>query len=288
MHLAGAALGLALLASCQIIVEPNPWPPAGAVNVNTGSDTLLQGSRTLANGESVVYRLSNTLGTSGVVYIELNTGNLNVELEVLSSSGALLYSSGSRHVFGSGLSGLSQTSVADLEPQGIVTNVSCRGSCVIIPGPQFGSTLYARVTNKSGSPQSIGVYFFKDVLRDSGEPENDTGPGAPFLSLTDDFGAIETVGDVDYFNVVNGGNLTFSYIASSGSNLALTADIYDASQAFIGSIAPGQSFVLLAGDRIRVRATNASQAGVSQSSGYRLSYPASLEGANVVERLGSQ
>lgn len=286
LALLGAALALLMLVSCQIIIEPPAWPPANAVNISTAGDDVAQGSRTLAPNESVVYRLSNTGGTSGVVYVELSTGNAAFELEVISASGQVRYSSSSRHYFGSGLTALSVSAAAELDPQAIVTSVSCRGPCVIVPGPEFGSTMYARVTNRS-SMQSAGVYFFKDVYRDSGEPLNDF-TDAPFINPSDDFGAIETVGDVDYFNVVNPGNITFDYISSSGNNLPIRAEVRDASQALVATLSPGQSFVLVAGDRIMVRAASPTFAAVSASSGYRLSYPPTLEGADVVPRSGSQ
>lgn len=284
LALVGAVLALSLLVSCVIIVEPNPWPPSGAVNVSTGSDGEAQGSRTLANNEHAYYRLSNTGGSSGVVYVELNTGNTDFDLEVMSSgSGTVRYSSSSRFVFGSGASALGMSVAGELDQQAIVTSVTCRGACVIIPAGEFGSTMYAKVTNRSGSTQSVGVYFFKDVYKDSGEPDNNT-TGAPFLSPVEDFGAIETVGDVDYFNVLHAGNLTFDYINASGNNLAIRAEVRDSLQSLVTTLSPGQSFVLEAGDRIMVRANGETFAGVSASSGYRLSYPPTLVGANVVPR----
>lgn len=283
LALLGAALALLLLVSCQIIIEPPAWPPSNAVDISTASDDVAQGPRTLASNESVVYRLNNTGGASGVVYVELNSA---FDLEVISSSGQVRYSSSSRYYFGSGLSAVSASSASELDPQAIVTSVSCRGACVIVPGPEFGSTMYARVTNRS-STQSVGVYFFKDVYRDSGEPLNDF-TDAPFLNLGDDFGAIETVGDVDYFNVLNPGNVTFDYISNSGNNLPIRAEVRDSTQALVATLSPGQSFVLVAGDRIMVRAANPTFAAVSASSGYRLSYPPTLEGADVVPRSGSQ
>ncbi|MBX3143069.1 MAG: hypothetical protein KF813_04885 [Trueperaceae bacterium] len=288
LALVGAALALSLLVSCVIIVEPNPWPPSGAVNVSTGSDGEAQAPRTLANNEHVYYRLSNTGGSSGVVYVELNNGSTDFDLEVLSSgSGTVRYSSSSRFVFGSGASALGLSAAGELDQQAIVTSVTCRGACVIIPAGEFGSTMYAKVTNRSGSSQSVGVYFFKDVYKDSGEPANDS-TSAPFLNLGDDFGAIETVGDVDYFNVLHDGNVTFNYINASGNNLAIRAEIRDALQNLVGTISPGQSFVLEAGDRIMVRADGSTFAGVSSSSGYRLSYPPLLVGADVVPRSVSE
>ncbi len=283
LALLGAVLALSLLVSCQIIIEPNPWPPSGVVNVSTGGEGDVQGTRTLANNEAVVYRLSNTGGTSGVVYVELDSGNLDFDLEVISSSGTVRYSSASRHVFGSGVSALGLSAAGEIDQQAIVTSVTCRGACVIVPGAEFSSTMYARVTNRSGSTQSVGVYFFKDTYKDSGEPGNNV-TSAPFLSIGEDFGAIETVGDIDYFNVLHPGNVTFDYINTSGNHVAIRAEIRDETQTLVAVLSPGQSFALVAGDRIMVRAADAAFAGVSASSGYRLSYPPTLEGANVVPR----
>lgn len=287
MYLLGAAALAVALGSCNIIIEGPPWPPVNTVDISTGTAEDVQDSSTVNSGQSVVYRLNRSGGSSGVVYVELDTGDTTlVELEVLNAARQVLFSSRSRHVFGAGLTGLDAAAEAALGPQAIVTNVACRGACVIIPASQFGSTLYARVTN-DGFTRDVGIYFFDDDYMDNGEPDNNDGPGAPDLSASEDFGAIETVGDVDYFYVIEQGNVTFAYLAATGNNVPIVLDVFNAAQALETTLQPGQSFQLLADDRLRARAANPTQAGVSASSGYRLSYPFSLEGANVVPRGSS-
>lgn len=283
-HLLGAAFALLLLVSCQIVVEPGPpWPPVNTINISLGSDANAQQPQSLGSNQSAVYRLNNPGGGSGVIYVELNNGATNVELEVINSAGQRLFTSASRFVFGSGLTGLSTAATDGLEAQAIVTSVSCRGACVLIPASQFNTNLFARVTNRAGSTQNVGVFYFRDGFKDSGEPANDF-TDAPFLSATEDFGAIETVGDQDFFNVLHAGNVTFGYIAVTPNNLPIRAEVRDSSQVLVATLNPGQSFQLVAGDRIRVAAANSALAGVSASSGYRLSYPTSLAGADVVPR----
>lgn len=283
-HLFGAALVALLLASCQIVVEPGPpWPPANAIDISLDTDANAQQPRSLGTNQAAVYRLGNPGGGPGVIYVELDNGPTAVDLEVINAGGQRLFSSSSRFRFGSGLTGLGAAATADLDAQAIVTSINCRGACVLIPASQFNTNLFAKVTNRSGSTQSVGVFYFRDDFRDTGEPDNDF-TDAPFLDSSEDFGAIETVGDQDYFNVLEPGNVTFGYINPNPDNLPIRAEIRDATQALVATLQPGQSFQLVAGDRIRVVAANPAMAGVSASSGYRLSYPTTLLGADVVPR----
>jgi hypothetical protein len=267
-----AALVVLVLAACTVDGGGGPpQPPANTIEVtaNLNPNTSVS-SVQLANGESQVFRIEvpSNVVSAGLFYIELDR---EVDLEVMTSGyGTVTYSSASRDYFGSGPSGLSATLA--VAPQTVDTVVTCRGSCVIIEPANAGS-VYARVTNR-GSTTTVSLYAYGEAHGDTHEPGNDTLVGAPVFNLADS-GAIETVGDVDYWYF---DKTTTVHLDLPPVGIPIEVEVVDASGMPVpGSGGPftdeGPIFVMQ-GEYLRVWALNEWQAASSARSVYYLSVEA--------------
>lgn len=148
-----------------------------------------------------------------------------------------------------------------LTPQAIAVLRSCHGPCVLLP--VGGATL--TVHNPGPVPRQVIVHLEAEAFNDVNEP-NDRPGTATALQPGADGGAIELVGDVDWFRVPQAGVLTFD----DPSALELRASLHDAAGARIGTLNSGVPVSVRAGDLVEVRSTRP-EAGPSAVSAYFLS-----------------
>ena len=265
---ATSALAVLALAACNTGGGPGvPQPPPDTVDVTASLDPDQPlDTVQLGGGESQVYRVAvpQDVVDAGLLYVELDR---QVDLEVMTSNyGAVTFSSASEAYFGSGSQGLAGASA--LEPAAVEIPVTCRGSCVLIE-PANAGQLYVRVTNE-GSATNVSLFVFGEQHRDGFEPDNDDPAGAPPFSLQD-AGAIETVGDVDYWYFGQDTSVLFDVVELG---IPLEAEIVDEDGVPVqdsgGPYFDGEEILLFAGEYLRVWSVEPWQAASSARSAYYL------------------
>lgn len=264
-RLTGLVLLLSIaLAACTITVTPTqPFPGAEDVSANNDFNAAIVSGRTLAGGDSMVFDvdLSATAGKNMVI-AELNR---NLLLTVYTSGGSAFASSNSPAGFAVGTTGLA---LASAEPSTAAIGVvrSCGGSCVITD--TLSGSMFVKVTNKGSTAQTFDLYVYGAPYADDGEPFNDTQSGAlPVSGAHAESGAIETLGDVDYFKVTGAGTLRFNAATGTVLDLRATVEGVDSS---LRDLVPGETYPVLVGDVIRVHVLNGSAAGIAGVSRYNL------------------
>lgn len=153
-------------------------------------------------------------------------------------------------------------STAGLAPQAIAVQRACRGPCVILPATA-GATL--TVHNPGPTQRQVNIFLVTEPFSDLNEPNNTPAAATPITRGVDG-GAIELVGDVDWFRVTQEGLLTFDPPPA----MAVRARHFSESGVLLGTLPAGAGVRVLAGDRVEVSAVQ-SEAGPSGVSAYFLS-----------------
>ena len=271
---AGAAGVSSYYLSSAALPPGTPGRPPGFIEVSasTNSATAVH-SRAYAAGESFEYRLSlpSSVRTAAVLYVELDQA---AGLELRSGTGlSAIASSSSAASFRSGAGSFSTSD--QLSAAGVTVAADCRGSCVII---KPGSSSYRVIVTNLGGSRTISLYAFGDDFMDEFEPQNDATVSAPVLT-TSDQGAIETIGDTDFWQLAYDGTVAFD---TATPGITLEAEIVDASGAPVpnsgGPYPGGSSLTVFGGEFVRVWARDANQAAVAARSMYFLDYTATYGG----------
>lgn len=155
-----------------------------------------------------------------------------------------------------------------ISPMAIDIAIECRGSCVIVHAAE--ATAYVTITNTSSVIRNATFYAYTEAFQDLGEPGNDTQSGAvPIAMPGTESGALETIGDLDYYEVVGeeGQVGTLTFYPGSLAVLYLETASGDHKAGPYGWGSP--SIQVEAGDFIRVQASG-SLAAVSAYSAYSL------------------
>ena len=268
-----AAIAALVLAACTVTQEP-AGPPADAFPVTANNDPSQPvDTLTFGPGDEEVYRVTvpSSVASADLLYVELDR---NLRLEVRPDGTgypSVSFSATSANFFGTGLTGVASTGAAAVEGQAVSTPVTCDGSCVILDS--VPSVFYVRVVNTGSSTlNGVNLYIYGDQYSDETEDNNDDPATAPNL-VAFDGGAIETVGDIDYFYMVNDGTVAFD---DNEGGIALEAFIVDASGAPVANLPgpyyPGDSIQVFTGEFLRVWAADANIAASSSKSGYYLDY----------------
>ncbi len=265
--LIAALLALLALTSCgglTIVITP----PANALARDANLDGSPIDTINLAAGESQAYAisLSSSVRNQDVLYVELDQ---DINLTLYDGDGYRLATSSTASVFASGGLGLSAAGAA-LDAQSVDLNYSCLGSCTI------SATLpkvYAKVENNSGGSMSVNVYAYGAPFHDTGETSNDSTAGATLLFAGSDEGALELLGDVDFWDPdASHGLVTFDAV---NTPVDMVAEIvYDTGARVSGTVLhyPGDpAFDVYSGEYLKIYASN-SYAGASSKSTYYLSY----------------
>lgn len=199
--------------------------------------------------------VDSTVSTAGTaLYIELNDA---FPMEVV-WQGDTYYSSSSDYF---SLNPVAPAASGLLKPNDISVSVMCRGSCVIVES--VASSALVSVTNPTATTATFDLFAFTQDFQDTNEPGNDAPSGAVQLQLNiDEIGALELIGDVDYFLVDAAGTVSFVSI----SLIEMVAHVHDASgQRLSGPFSPGSQFHVEAGEYIRVEAATQTAAASANS-----------------------
>lgn len=268
----GAAL---LLSACQISVEPLPPPtPNEEVTAGTNDSAALNTRKNLAAGASWLYKIEVPSSVSSgydVVYFELSE---DLDIQVQNAARQTLFSSSSSEYFGRGNAGLASaagSSSAEVDAQAITTTVTCRGSCVIFrPGNE--TTFYLKVTNSGSSSVTYDLFAFGDDFSDPFEPVNNSRSGAPVLNVGlvfNESGALETIGDVDFWYMDNTGQVVFN---ADSAFLNIRAELQNSSGIPLDTYRSGDTINVTKGDYLRIYSAS-DRAGASAASLYSLYNP---------------
>lgn len=238
---------------------------ANTVEVTT-EDNVPVASGTLEAGESITFTAttsSSTANAGDLTYFEVTTqeDTSPIEIQVFNPDGSPYAFSTSPEFFAPLTTTV--TAASFLTPSAIVVEKSCRGPCVL-QATEVG-TVEVVLRNDTNSALVYELYAYVDNYGDAGEPVNDDRTGATSLGASET-GALETVNDEDFFEVMQGGTLTLS--TQTGVAIALRAEIIG-STGSVDTIGPDESFPVLTGDIIRVY-SDSGRAGPSSTSTYTL------------------
>jgi hypothetical protein len=257
LRLAGVALAIFALAACQFSIGPITFDPVlsgtHTAQVST-SPSALRTNVQIAPGETLVYRIDMPAGVRDLLYGEAVGSGLRVGW--LSSAGATLAVSESRHFFAGSVGALATADAAievldTIGPRAIDVPYVCVGPCAAIAPPASGHR-YLAVRNVSTGPRSFSLYAYTmwaNDLEDRGSASNDTlDTATPFGAGEVLIGAIELLGDRDWFRYTGSGDRLLTFTVTEGSeSVGLRLRILNGPV-----LNSGQTETLYPGDRFEV------------------------------------
>lgn len=249
---------LLFLTACQVTITPIITPDETVSATLDPQQAVSTFNLPVGASRVVEVLLPTEVQQRQAIYLELDK---NLDLVVYRSNANVYASSSSAQFFATGELGV-QT---DLEVAEIGVTVTCRGSCVIRDANE--SSFLVKVTNESSSGLQVKLFAYAEDYQDQGEFANDTLAGAVPLGASQS-GAIESLGDIDFYAVTINGSLSLNSVSSVG----IRGEIYDAFGNFIDDLVPGGPGVrTVAGDYVQIFAQNNERAAASASSLYNLS-----------------
>lgn len=260
---------------------------------------------TLSSGENYVADLDPlTLrvlpGATRTLHFDLTTANANGvyfvidegDLRVRTPGFSTYASSSTGYFFASGEDGILPALVgsSDLAPQALpTTRTSCLGPCVILDEAQVAGlpNAFVQIANPFTVEITVDLWVFSQALDDSTEPGNDTLTGAEALPSGSSLGAIETLGDADFYEALADGSVTVYAPLTSGAPaenfLTIEAELFNhAGISVDGGLVGGANPVTIApdgshtftnvfsGDFVRVHAVDDDRAAAAQYSRYEV------------------
>lgn len=275
LGLSAFALGLAVvLSACQFSVSIDPFPDAVEVPANT-DPSIPARQVTLAGNESVVFEvlLDSSVRAQQAIYFELDTND--VDLVLFSTGGGALASSSSSDVFLRGTTAVSAASVEDanVRAEAITIEKFCRGTC--IARNANANVFYIQLINQAAASRTFNMYLFGAGYTDEYEFENDVADGAVVIPKgSTETGALERIGDSDWWRVTTGGTIDFLDSGIRPGMLEMRMQIYntDGETPIPNQLyAPNQTNInIFAGEYIKVFELDDDAAGPSESSKYSL------------------
>jgi hypothetical protein len=267
-RLAAVSTFALLLTACQVTVAPPTFDPPIAATVtapDTTNPPALRSGVTIQPGTTLYFRV-NVPDARDLLYGEV-VGASGLRVAWLTSTGTTLAVSESPAYFAGSVNDLAIAADAEasafVEPL-IIVNFSCNGPCAAIA--PTAPTYYLAVHNTTSSPRTFDLFaytFSANDLNDRGVADNQTAANATMITSDDESGAIELVGDRDWYRYPGpaGRRLTFS---ANDPALGLRLRFQDNT-----TLASGQSTILQAGDVFEVYSA-VGLAGPSSTSGYTI------------------
>ncbi|MFU8887502.1 MAG: hypothetical protein ACNA8N_02730 [Trueperaceae bacterium] len=264
VRVAALLVALLVLAGCRIVpFEPDvaatfdaqvvSWP--GGAPDPRASGLLLPAGRTL------YFAIEFGAGRRDLLYAEVVAdGPLRVSL--VDARGRTLARSTSAEVFPSEASqAFFTTADGDrLAPRAISDEFTCLGPCAAVRAVQ--PMVYVAVENHGSVARTFDLYAFTMPFSDLNEPNDRPASATPVVGPGVASGAIETIGDVDWF-VMGGSSVRELAFDAFSDALGLRLRI-EGSDVLLSS---GGSDVIYPGERFSV-ASSLGRAGPSASSGY--------------------
>jgi len=280
-------LAVGLLASCG--VTPTPCDPVVEFTVTGDLDasaSKLAAAVVIPAGAERTYQI-NFGAARGLFVVEAVPAEAGpgFEVKLLNSRCRVLGVSNQAALFGAtalpaGVSQLETQAVeaaqgddlADVDPLAIAVTWTCVGPCVATPG--VAGIYYLTVTNRSSSSRFFDIYGYAPPLADTNEPNDHQAMATSASGLSTLSGAIEWVGDEDWFrytgSVVRSLELT-AESAALGLRLAIPG---------VGQVASGERIDIFPNERFVVFSA-ANRAGAPELSGYSVSFAAPTTAANL-------
>lgn len=205
---------------------------------------------TLAIGETHYFEIAPGSVTGDLVVVELNE-DLRLEQTTVTGATVAAASTGPEHFQRGTISATS--GAAELEPNAIgVTPDACEGSCIVLRNSN--EEWYFQVSG-AVIPTTYSVFVYGDDYADTEEPTNNTPAGAAAYVGSVIGGAIETVGDIDWWAVavldLEGEEVEF--LANGDLGLALYRVRGDATT---GPYVSGETLNVQTGDMLRVESAS--------------------------------
>lgn len=212
---AGFLLLAGVLAACQLTITYSPPPTYTSIPANATAPSNPTATDTLAGHETVDYRVSMAAISDPLFHAEADGP---VTVLVMDSGGRPLVSSSSSAYFQSGTSALSVSSAGSppaVTPSTVTVSDTCTGPCALVRASD--SYYYVEVTNTSSTSANVDLYFYGAIYGDEYETANNSlsGTNASLGNSGGDSGAIETIGDVDYWYIGYSGTWDFSATSST-------------------------------------------------------------------------
>ncbi len=178
-----------------------------------GAAPTALGSVSVPANATRLVRLTFPSAAAALRYVEIGGVNVehNVRLEVPVAGQMVGYSS-RRDLFASSPTGLSLAAgAAGPEPMAIGVSWSCDGPCVA--SRYQSGPVVVRITNASFTTRTVQVYAYGTPEADLNEPNERVQEATPFVVTAEGdgpAGAIERLGDVDYFRLACGAGSGFA------------------------------------------------------------------------------
>lgn len=260
LRFAGVALAVIALASCEFSIGPLPFDPAiegtFTARVETNPPIALGPNVSIAPNDTLYFRIDLPAGVRDLLYGEVVGSGLRVGW--LRTSGSLLAVSESKDYFAGSVGALATGAAVDtldaVAPRSIDVPFVCLGPCVAI-APKSTGHYYLAVHNPSGTPRTFSLYAYTmwaNDLADRGSSSNDTAANATQFGPSDVLvGAIELLGDRDWFVYTGGANRVLTFTVAQGSeSVGLRLRFLDGTEL---TGLPGESAaVVRQGDRFEV------------------------------------
>lgn len=202
-------LGALLVAACSQGDGGGQQPPPEATELTVGTETGAVHEFTLRSGGTEYFTVP-TAGLDGefdhLMVIEVRPATPGIRLDLTDGTGgAVIATSSGPDSFASpsGAQPASTLTSGGLEPEAIRAGVSpCEGPCVVLR--PTGAPEQFEVTNASGVAEELSIFVYPSLFVDTFEPRNDDSvtPSLYNIGETGE-GALETLGDVDWWQVAS-------------------------------------------------------------------------------------
>ena len=284
-----------VLAACTVEIGGGSEPGDAIQTLRTGERYTADVSpyeRRIRSGESARIVIDLDSADAEGIFVVATAGDLRIRNAI---TGATVASSSTGFYFARGERGIEAAgALAGLAPQAIdpAVRTSCLGPCVILRDSDRSDLIRSRnaeilIENPFDDRLDVELYVFSQALDDRSEPRNDTRSGADVLSETL-WGALETIGDVDTFELANDGDVTVhAPITLDGGPdslyLSIEVEVLGSEGARIPAAqVGGQNPVVLGPDEsytftdlfedefVRVREASGNRAAAAEYSGYRV------------------
>ncbi|MFO8151356.1 MAG: hypothetical protein R6T93_13835 [Trueperaceae bacterium] len=270
LRFAGVALAMFALAACTGV----PFNPtiedtftAQVVEWPGGDPTPRASGITLREGRTVYYRVDTPSARRDLMYAEVvATGAASgLRISLVSDLGFTRAVSVSPDYFSSTFAGLtlSDGEAFELDAVGgrsISAEFACLGPCVAVRAT--ANSYLVKIENTSGSSRTFDLYGYTIDFSDEGEPNDSAGSAVPFSGAGVLQGAIETLGDEDWF-LYTGSELRELRFDAFDPALGLELQIDGGGPTLVD----GDEDVIYPGERFRVHPADG-RAGPSSTSGY--------------------
>lgn len=211
---AALAAFVLVLAACEITVTPGPtptFPPslAGTVEAQVyviPSDDPPPLLRTDSVGaqQTLYYRI-NVPTARDLLYAEADGNDLRVTL--YTTAGTTLAVSESSRYFGPNAAALSASDA--VAGSSLLTTFFCVGPCTAVETE--ASAYVVGVRNLANSPRPFDLYAYTMNATDLDEPNDASGSAVAFNGSDEVLGAIEWLGDEDWYRYTGGTNETLRF-----------------------------------------------------------------------------